>query len=88
MEGLIFAGDMGIINTEQKFYIMSDISEFLRLILFADLFGMLLLAVLFLRERQLSTLGYVCWGIFALMLPVIGPYIVIAYRPGFPMQKD
>jgi hypothetical protein len=67
---------------------MADTGEVLRLILFADLFGMLMLAVLFLRGRQLTTLGYLCWGILALMVPVVGPYIVVAYRPGFPVQKE
>jgi len=67
---------------------MYETGEVLRLILFADLFGMLMLAILFLRGRQLSMQGYICWGILALMLPVIGPYFVIAYRPGFPLPKD
>lgn len=67
---------------------MIETTEVLRLLLYADLFGMLLLAVLFLRGRQMSTLGYICWGIFALMVPVIGPYFVIAYRPGFPLPRE
>jgi len=70
------------------FLTMTNTGEVLRLILFADLFGMLMLAVLFLRGRRLSTLGYVCWGILALMLPVVGPYIVIATRPGFPLSRE
>ncbi len=70
------------------FFDMTDTGEVLRLILFADLFGMLMLAVLFLRGRQLSTLGYICWGILALVLPVVGPYFVIAYRPGFPLSSE
>ncbi|MBN2046151.1 MAG: hypothetical protein JW757_14100 [Anaerolineales bacterium] len=67
---------------------MWSTAEVLRFLLFADLFGMLMLAILFLRQRQLSTLGYVCWGIFALLVPVVGPYVVIAYRPGYPLSED
>ena len=67
---------------------MWSTGEVLRFMLYIDLFGMLILAVLFLRQRQLSTLGYVCWGIVALLVPVVGPYFVIAYRPGFPLSQD
>ena len=60
----------------------------LRMLLYVDLFGMLLLAILFLRQRQMTRLGYICWGIFALVIPVVGPFFVIAYRPGFPQRQD
>jgi hypothetical protein len=67
---------------------MLETAEVLLILLYIVLFGMLLLAILFLRQRQMTRLGYICWGIFALIIPVVGPFFVIAYRPGFPQRKD
>jgi hypothetical protein len=58
----------------------------LRILLFACLFGMVMVAVLYLRQRKLSTLAYFMWGLLALMLPVLGPYLVIIARPGEPLR--
>lgn len=44
-----------------------------------------MVAVLYLRQRKLSTLAYFMWGLLALMLPVLGPYLVIIARPGEPL---
>ena len=57
-------------------------ADTLRVLLFVCLIGMLIMAVLYLRQRKLSTLDYVLWGLLALFLPVLGPYLVIAMRPG------
>ncbi len=59
-------------------------SDALRGLLAACLFGMALLAALFLRTRHLSTTAYIAWGLLALLLPAIGPFLVIALRPGQP----
>jgi membrane-bound metal-dependent hydrolase YbcI (DUF457 family) len=56
----------------------------LRILLFACLFGMLMVAVLYLRQRKLTTLAYFLWGLLALLLPILGPYLVITARPGEP----
>lgn len=47
-----------------------------------------MLAVLFLRQRKLSTLGYLMWGLLALFIPILGPYLVIAARPGEANRRD
>jgi len=60
-------------------------ADTLRILLFACLFGMLMVAVLYLRRRKLTTLAYFLWGLLALLLPVVGPYLVIAARPGQPL---
>ena len=70
------------------FFAMWETADTLRVSLLAVLFGMLLIAVLYLRQRKLSTLAYVLWGIFALLLPVIGPYLAIASQPGEPGGTD
>ncbi len=43
--------------------------------------AMALLAIFYLRKRQLPLLGYVFWGLVALV-PLIGPFLVILSRPG------
>lgn len=37
---------------------------------------------LFLRGRRLSRAGYLLWGLLALMVPILGPFLVIVFRPG------
>ena len=59
-------------------------ADSMRTLLFVCLIGMLLIAVLYLRQRKMSTLAYMLWGLLALFLPILGPYIVIAARPGSP----
>ena len=59
-------------------------TEVMRFFVYICLFSMALLAVLFLRCRRLTIFEYLGWGLLALLLPIIGPYIVIAARPGRP----
>ncbi|MFC1936281.1 hypothetical protein ACFLYP_01295 [Chloroflexota bacterium] len=47
---------------------------------------MTLLAVFYLRRRRLTTWEYVLWGLLALLLPILGPYLVISSRPGESRQ--
>lgn len=63
---------------------MVNTADILRWMLFLCLIGMLVFAVLFLQKRKLSTFSYVLWGLLAIMLPILGPYLVIAMRPGEP----
>ena len=55
----------------------------LRGLLMATLVSMAVLAILYLRHRQLSTLGYLAWGLLALMAPGLGPFLVIIAQPGW-----
>ena len=50
------------------------------------LVGMALLAVFYLRGRRLSLLGYLAWGLVALLIPAVGPFIVILAHPGVRRQ--
>ncbi|MBN2501079.1 MAG: hypothetical protein JXB38_09905 [Anaerolineales bacterium] len=36
----------------------------------------------YLRRRELETWEYIAWGILVIIVPVLGPFIVIASRPG------
>jgi hypothetical protein len=55
----------------------------LRGLLIATLVSLAVLAILYLRQRQLSTPGYLAWGLLALMAPGLGPFLVIVARPGW-----
>ncbi|HEY5670952.1 MAG TPA: hypothetical protein VIS10_13225 [Anaerolineales bacterium] len=44
--------------------------------------GMALLAAFFLRKRQLSISEYIGWGLVIILLPLLGPFLVILHRPG------
>jgi hypothetical protein len=57
-------------------------SEVMLFIVYLCLFLMPLLAVFFLRRRKLTVFEYLLWGLLALLLPVLGPYLVIVSRPG------
>jgi hypothetical protein len=64
-----------------------------RTLLVVDIVAMALLALVFLRQRKLSWVGYCCWGLLAVAVPVLGPFLLIANRPGvwddgFSVGKD
>ena len=66
-------------------YLMT--AEILRLLLIGFLFAMFLLAVLYLRRRRLSPTAYVLWVLLALLVPILGPFLVILARPGEPARE-
>lgn len=55
--------------------------EILRVVLAVDVAGMLVLALFYLRRRKLSRREQFLWGLVALF-PVLGPFLVVASRPG------
>jgi len=57
-------------------------SEIIRILLITCFLGMALVAILYLRQRRLPPLGYACWGLVALLIPFIGPFLVILSQPG------
>ncbi len=57
-------------------------TQTLQVLLVGCLVGMALLAAFYLRGRRLSLAGYLAWGLVALLIPAIGPFIVIMARPG------
>jgi len=62
-------------------------ADVLRVLLVLDIFGMALLAALYLRQRQLSFIDYLGWGLLAVLIPLVGPFLVIASRPGERRRK-
>jgi hypothetical protein len=67
---------------------MPTTSEILTFMVFACQFGMMILAVFYLRRRRMSGISYLLWGLLAISLPIIGPYLVIAARPGEPSSGN
>ena len=56
--------------------------DFMRFLLLVCMLSMVILAALYLRQRRLAPLAYAFWGLAAILIPVIGPFIVIWMKPG------
>ena len=54
----------------------------IRTILAVDMMMMTALAVFYLRQRRMSWAAYCCWSVIALLVPVLGPFLVISIHPG------
>ncbi len=61
---------------------MTSQAEALRALLFLTLIGMAWLGASFLRRRRLSPPSFILWGLFALLIPALGPFLVILIKPG------
>lgn len=59
-----------------------SIAGVIRVVLITDILGMALLALFYLRQRRMVWSAYCFWAAIALFLPVLGPFLVIAGRPG------
>jgi hypothetical protein len=44
------------------------------------------MALRYLWKRELPPAGYVFWAVVALLIPVLGPILLIALRPGEARQ--
>ncbi len=53
----------------------------LHLLLVLFLLAMTLLSVAYLRRRQMSFSAFAMWGLLAVLLPAIGPFLVIVLQP-------
>lgn len=60
------------------------IAEILRILLALTILAMTALAFAYLRQRRLSPLDFCGWALLALIVPLLGPFLVIASRPGRP----
>ncbi len=57
-------------------------ADIMRVFILGDLIAMVLLAGFYLRRRTLSWPAFIAWGLLALFLPVMGPFLVISLHPG------
>lgn len=62
-------------------------AETLRLLLAGFLVAMYVLAMLYLRRQPLTFSQYTLWGLFALLVPALGPFLVILLQPGISAQR-
>lgn len=57
-------------------------ADTMRAMLFICLLGMAILAALFLRRRNLSFQEYLGWGLLIILVPLLGPFLVLLAAPG------
>ncbi|MBE3087957.1 MAG: hypothetical protein IMZ71_02415 [Chloroflexi bacterium] len=62
-------------------------AETLLLLLAGFLVAMYVLAMLYLRRQPLTFSQYTLWGLFALLVPALGPFLVILLQPGKSAQR-
>jgi hypothetical protein len=62
--------------------------DLLRALLLLDVVGMLILAIFYLRQRPLSWFAFLAWGLLAVLVPVLGPFIAIAAQPGRARRRS
>jgi len=56
--------------------------ERMRLLLVLFLLAMYVLALLYLRRRALTPAEYFGWGLLIVLVPFLGPFLVILMKPG------
>jgi hypothetical protein len=61
---------------------MNVSADTMRALLILCMAGMALLAAFYLRRREMTTRAYLAWGLLALLLPLLGPFLVILNHPG------
>ena len=62
-------------------------AEILRYLLAGFIIVMFGLAILYLSQRSLTRMQIAAWGLLALLIPVLGPFLVILARPGAPRPR-
>jgi hypothetical protein len=75
-------------RTENSFYFLEaaamNTADLLRILLFATILVLAGLALVSLRRRQLDWQSAPAWVLLAICVPLVGPLLVIALRPGKP----
>jgi hypothetical protein len=61
---------------------MLSIQDTLLLLLMLCMIGMAIIAVFYMRERRLTLLAYIGWGLTIALIPLVGPFLVILMQPG------
>jgi hypothetical protein len=61
-------------------------AEILRALLIICLIAMYVLSMFYLRRRPLTFGQFAAWGLFALLVPLLGPFLVILSKPGGPRR--
>jgi hypothetical protein len=62
-------------------------ADTMRTLLVVFLVALYVLSMFCLRRRPLTLDQYLWWGTFALLVPALGPFLVILSRPGVPPRR-
>ena len=62
-------------------------ADLMRALVLLDIVAMALFAIFYLRRRPLSWLAFLGWGLLAVLVPILGPFVVIAARPGCSRRR-
>jgi Na+/proline symporter len=62
-------------------------ADLIRILLLAVILVMALLACFYLRQRKLTISEYIRFGLLALFVPLLGPFLVILFKPGEPRNR-
>lgn len=65
-----------------------SIPDILRALLVVSILTMACLSFYCLSRRRLSWGQYLFYGLFAALVPIFGPFLVIALRPGSPRRAS
>lgn len=57
-------------------------AEIMRVLLEIVMLCMVFLAVAYLSRRRLTPIAFCGWSLLALVVPILGPIVVILLRPG------
>jgi hypothetical protein len=63
-------------------------ADIIRLLLLLDIIAMGVFSMFYLSRRKMGWSEYLAWGVFAVLIPVFGPFLVVALRPGAPRQAN
>jgi hypothetical protein len=66
----------------------NSLPEIILALLIACMIGEAILAALYLRTRSLSVSEYLGWILVIVLVPLLGPFLAIATRPGQPARLD
>ena len=78
---VLISGQVGT-SSQKEPGISMETAGVIRTILLIDIVAMALLSLAYLRQRQMSWASFYCWCLVAVGIPVLGPFLVIANRPG------
>ena len=60
----------------------------MRIFLLVCLVSMQVMAAFYLQRRRMTFMEYLGWGLLALLLPALGPFLVILSAPGQPRKRS
>lgn len=60
--------------------------DVIRALLVIGALCMAVLSVLYLRRRELTITEYIGWGLLIVLIPLLGPFLVIFHQPGKPVK--